>query len=182
MPRLFIAINFDSLVIEKIQNICYGVKNARWIPRDQIHLTLRFLGNCESHLFMDIKAALEQIHFPAFPITISGVGFFPPRRSPRILWVGIKTSAELKNFHNLIDKHLHHLGIEREVKKFHPHITIARFKHKTNTQDIIPFIVNNSLFKVPTVTVTNFYLFSSTLHRTGAIHQIEKKYELIEPD
>ena len=79
MKRLFIAIDFKSSIIEQIKNISFGVKNARWVPEDQIHLTLRFIGNCDETKYREILVALNQIQFRSFAIDVKGVGYFPPR-------------------------------------------------------------------------------------------------------
>jgi 2'-5' RNA ligase len=179
MKRLFIAIDFDPSIIEQIQNISYGVRNAHWIPEDQIHLTLRFIGNCEETKFREILSALYQIQFRTFTIDVKGVGHFPPRGKPNILWVGIKQSAELHSLFNTIQHSLSKIDIPKENRKFHPHITVARIKKKISPSEIIPFLTRNSLFRIDKVPVKNFHLYSSILKQKGAIHNIEETYPLL---
>jgi 2'-5' RNA ligase len=179
MPRLFIAINFKPSIIENIQNICFGVKNARWVSKEQMHLTLRFLGNYEGSQFNDIFDALKQVTITSFSLSPQGVGYFPLRGNPRVLWVGIKHSTELNTLRNSIDKNLSSIGVVHDRKKFHPHITVARMRDKTPPQAIIPFLSQNNLFKTESCAVKEFYLYSSTLRQEGAFHQIEETYPLL---
>ena len=179
MPRLFIAVNFKPSVIEDIQNICFGVKNARWVPREQMHLTLRFLGKCDESQFQDVLTSLNKVHINTFFIFPEGVGYFPPRGNPRVLWVGIKQSPELRTLRRSIDNVLARIGIPEERKKFHPHITVARMRDHTPSSAIIPFLAQNSLFKTEKSIVTEFYLYSSILRQEGALHRIEETYTLL---
>lgn len=179
MPRLFIAINFKASVIEDIQNICFGVKNARWVPEEQMHLTIRFLGNCDEKLFIDVIDSLRQVRIHTFSIAPESVGYFPPRGNPRVLWVGIKTSPELKTLCASIDRCLNRTGITQERRKFHPHITVARLRDNTPSSAIIPFLTQNSLFKTESSTIKEFYLYSSILRQEGALHRIEEIYPLL---
>jgi 2'-5' RNA ligase len=179
MPRLFIAINFKASVIEDIQNICFGVKNARWVPRDQMHLTLRFLGHCDGAQYNDIGDVLKQIRMSDFSLAPEGVGYFPPRGNPRILWVGIKHSPELTALRRSIDRNLSTIGIAEERKKFHPHITVARLKNAMHPSVIIPFLTQNSLFRTESSPVKEFYLYSSILRQQGALHRIEESYPFL---
>lgn len=179
MYRLFIAINLKPSIIEQIQNICFGVKNARWLPADQIHLTLRFIGKCDKDLFDNIDTALEQVRIHAFSIAPEGVGYFPPRGKPRILWIGIRPSKELETLRTSIDKCLNRIGVAEERRKFHPHITVARLRDNTPPSSIIPFLTQHSLFKLDSFPVKNFHLYSSILRQEGAIHRIEETYTLL---
>ena len=178
MYRLFIAINFESYIIEHIQNVCFGVKNARWVPKNHMHLTLRFIGECDSHEYNIIQSCLSNITYQPFPITLEGVGYFPPRKNPRILWIGVKPNNKLKMLRTIIDKKLEQIGIPKENKKFHPHITIARLRNSVKPTSIIPFLTNNSLFKSDSINIHNFHLYSSILRREGVFHQIEQTYNL----
>ena len=179
MKRLFIAVDFNSSVIEQIQNISYGVKNARWMPADQIHLTLRFIGDCDEERFTKILSVLQQIECRTFCIDLKGVGYFPPRGKPNVLWVGIKESLELRSLFNTIQHTLYKAGIPREGRKFHPHITVARIKNRIKSSDVIPFLTQNSLFQVEQIPVIRFHLYSSALKPTGAVHTIEETYHLL---
>lgn len=178
MLRLFIALNLPSDVIQEIKNISWGVKDARWVPQEQLHITLRFIGNCDEGRYYDIRDALKRVDMNSFSLSLKGVGYFPPRKKPRILWVGINQPDELIQMRSKIDTCLKQIGIENEGRKFHPHVTVARLHETIHPSSIIPFLSQNSLFSVSPFPITTFYLYSSTLQREGAIHRIEQTYTL----
>lgn len=178
MYRLFIAIDFPDTVKEQIADICFGIQNARWVPFDQIHLTLRFIGEVDKAAFEEIKSVLQTLHAEKFELSLKGAGYFPPRKDPRVLWIGIKKSDPLIRLFNRIERLLKLIGLEPEKRKFHPHVTIARIKDKIHISKIMPFIAQNSLFSVPNIPIDEFFLYSSKLNRDGAIHHMEATYRL----
>jgi len=82
MLRLFIALQLDPSIIEQLQNICFGIKNARWLPSDQIHVTVRFIGNCDESLFYDIKNSLDTVSIPVEIPEYSGLVYNLLKNSP----------------------------------------------------------------------------------------------------
>jgi 2'-5' RNA ligase len=180
MPRLFIAIDFPASVVEQIQNICFGIRDARWTPRNQLHLTMRFIGECHNGLFENIAAELDKISLRGFTVGAQGVGYFPLRGNPRIVWVGVKPDDALSELRTSIDQVLSRLEVQEEKKKFHPHVTVARLRDNTPPEWIIPFLADNNLFKTEEFEIKEFHLFSSILQKQGAIHQIEETYQLLE--
>ncbi|MBD3346325.1 MAG: RNA 2',3'-cyclic phosphodiesterase [Chitinivibrionales bacterium] len=181
MYRLFIALDFSDDVKEAIAGICFGIPHVRWMPADQIHLTLRFIGEVDKHLFEEIKSALYSVHATKFKLSLKGTGYFPPRRDPRVLWVGVENNELLLQLFNRIEQALHSVGCEPEKRKFHPHITIGRLKEKVPSSKVMPFVVNNALFSVPDIAVDQFFLYSSNLTREEAIHTKQESYSLIDP-
>ena len=104
MPRLFIAVDLPQINKKKLEAMFFGIPGAKWVDPLQIHLTVRFIGEVDGATFLDIKAALEQIHMAPFPLALKGVGHFPPRGNPRVLWVGIEQSLPLKSLKNRMKK------------------------------------------------------------------------------
>ncbi len=178
MSRLFIAIDLPDPIKTATANICFGVQGAKWVPVDQLHLTLRFVGEADNETYVSIRHALSEVQMSAFTIDISGVGFFPPRGKPRVLWLGIVQNESLTELKNKIEEAVVNAGIAPEERKFHPHITLARLKERTTAKDIIPFLSSNNLFSFKEVPVDSFYLYSSILKPQGAIHSREATYEL----
>ncbi len=178
MPRLFIAIHFSASIIEKIQNICFGIPGARWVPQNQMHCTLRFLGECTDSVYYEVVDALQEVQTSAFSLALHNVGYFPPRGNPRILWVGMKQCPGLTDLKSSIDARLKHTGVDDEERKFHPHITVARLKDGTPHTAIVPFITQNSLFQTEPYEITEFHLYSSILSQHGATHTLEETFPL----
>ncbi|MBN1983085.1 MAG: RNA 2',3'-cyclic phosphodiesterase [Chitinivibrionales bacterium] len=181
MLRLFIAIVFPQSIVEQFQNLCWGVRNARWVSGRQLHCTVRFIGECDDHTFHDIKDCLQAINLDQFELQPNGVGCFPPSGKPRILWVGFKPCPQLAVLRKNIDTQLLKACIPIERQKFHPHVTLARMKENADFADIIPFLSGNSLFQTEGCTITQFHLYSSTLRPEGALHQCEESFPLQQP-
>jgi 2'-5' RNA ligase len=175
--RLFVAIDLPEETKEAISTLRNPLRGARWVEAAQLHLTLRFIGDADDVLFNKIRNNLSGITMPPFSLALRGVGYFPPKRDPKVLWAGVDRSAPLLNLQNLVEKELLRSGIEPERRSFSPHITIARLK-ETPASMIAPFLQNNSLFAAPSFSVTEFILYSSTLTSQGAIHRQEAIYPL----
>lgn len=178
MPRLFIAIDFPNQIKNEISNIFFGVKGAKWVKWEQIHLTLRFIGDVDESTYRDIDAALEDIDIPTFSLKLKGTGVFPPRRQPKILWVGIEENKELIELHDQIEENLISIGLDPEDKKFYPHVTAARIKQRISFDEVTPFLSANGLFSTAPVQVSEFHLYSSILSSHGAEHRREVSYPL----
>ncbi len=177
--RLFVAIDLPDSVKERLALLCCGLPGARWVAPEQIHLTLRFIGEVDGGLFLDIRDALTEIAGKSFSLGLSGVGFFPPRGKPRVVWVGLQKNESLLKLRNRMESRLVDVGLEPEGRKFSPHITLARLK-KTPTIKIVRFLESHSHFCTSSFSVENFHLYSSVLGRKGAVHRIEASYRFAE--
>ena len=175
--RLFVAIDLPEFVKEQLALLCCGLPGARWVAPEQIHLTLRFIGEVDGGLFLDIRDALTEIESEIFSLGLSGVGFFPPRGKPRVVWVGLQKNEPLLKLRNRVESLLVGLGLEPEGRKFFPHVTLARLKN-TPTIKIARFLESHSSFYTSSFSVENFHLYSSVLARKGAVHRIEVSYPL----
>lgn len=177
MPRLFIAVDLPDTIRENLEAMFFGIPGARWVPPDQLHITVRFIGEVDGGLFHDIKSALAEIRIPPFPLKLKGVGHFPPRGTPRVIWVGLEKSEPLQLLRKKIDTALMKTGVEPEGRKFAPHITLARLKN-TPLQKIANFLSGNGLFSQEPFQVEEFLLYSSILTQKGATHHVERVYSL----
>lgn len=175
--RLFVAIDLSEGAKEAIRVLRTPLPGAKWVAVDQLHVTLRFIGDADEVLFYKIRDTLTGISVPTFSLTLRGVGYFPPKRDPRVLWVGIERNENLLVLRNLVEKALFACGLEPEGRSFSPHITIARLK-EVSTVVISPFLQKNALFASPSFPVEEFVLNSSTLAPHGATHRQEALYTL----
>jgi len=178
MRRLFIALDFPDTIVEQVANLCHGVRGARWTPSHQLHLTLRFIGEVDDGTFEDVKECLEMVNFSAFSIRLAGTGFFPPRKQPRVLWVGVEKSTELNDLFSLIENSLESAGLAPDERTFHPHVTVARLREGVRPGEITPFLSGTGLFKTEPVLISEFHLYSSVLRPEGPVHTVEASYEL----
>jgi 2'-5' RNA ligase len=178
MYRLFVAVDLPETVKKSIKDICSGLPDAKWVDIQQLHLTLRFIGEVDERLYNAIKTCLAEISESPFSLTLQGVGCFPPKRPPRVLWVGIESNETLlglaeKTERVLVEK----TGVEPEKRKFSPHITIARFREPSPAK-VADYLSRNSSFRTETFRVDAFHLYSSTITSTGAQHRREASYVL----
>lgn len=160
MPRLFVAIDPPEQVRDEISLIYCSIPGARWMTDEQIHLTLRFIGEVDSLVENKIIDALGKISVSPFTITLKGIGFFPPRKEPRVLWMGIQENELLLRIQKQIERAITSLGIKPDSRKFYPHITIARLSDP-HREKIARFISENNLFATKPFEVSEFYLYRS---------------------
>lgn len=180
MIRSFIALPLEQSVRTRLSTLGRTIPGARVVPENQIHLTLRFLGDIESSRLGAIKEGLTQVNAAPVTVTISGVGHFPPRGMPRVIWAGVTPPAAINGLRTKINFVLKELGLPPEERNYHPHITIARLKNCPLGR-IADFLTSNSLLQSPPLTIETFTLFSSTLSAKGALHHREADYPLLRP-
>lgn len=179
MQRLFIAIDLDPKVKDYISSFMEKSPSLRWTKIEQLHITLKFLGDTPDELLQQIKESLKSIEWKSFDLTIRDTGFFPNRKRPEVFWLGMDESEKLVELKDSIDKSILPLGIPIEKRKFSPHLTLMRIKY--NEQRTLPEKLENIFesFKPQTFKADTFYLYSSKLDRSGAIHTKEAEYRTV---
>jgi RNA 2',3'-cyclic 3'-phosphodiesterase len=177
MPRLFVAIDLPEEVRNTIADIGRELPGARRVPREQLHLTLRFIGEVDDGTFKAVRTALAEVKGTSFPLALGGVGHFPPGRHPRVLWVGVAESSTLLELQRGVELALTGVGIPPEERRFSPHLTLARLKD-TPPGPVAALEERFRDFGAGPFTVTEFHLYSSALTRAGAIHTREGTYPL----
>ena len=177
MIRLFIGLNFPDSVNSQIEIMSCGIKGARWIAPENLHLTLRFIGEVDGGAFRELAEGLEEIRFPPFEIELDGLNYFKDGRQINTLWAGVKPTEPLQALKSKIDKCLGEFEVSVDRRKFQPHVTLARVK-KAHPEKVQRFIGNHLPFNTPPFTVHAFHLFSSTLSEKNAYYAIEQSYPL----
>jgi 2'-5' RNA ligase len=178
MHRLFVAVDLPEQVKEKIAGIVHrGLTGARWVPGEQLHLTLRFIGDADDRMFQEIRRGLSRVTVAPFSLSLKGIGHFPPRGGPRVLWVGVEVPVELGALQERIEDEVVKTGIEAERRRFSPHITVARLKEISPAR-VSQLEEKNREFSAGPFPVDEFYLYSSILTGEGAIHKREAVYRL----
>lgn len=177
MLRLFVAIRPPVAIRARLLAAMGGISGARWQSEDQLHLTLRFIGEVDRHRAGDIHAALGGIHQPPFEIALRGIGHFDRRGWPDAVWAGVAPHEPLKALHNKVDAALTRVGVPPDQRAFLPHITLARLKRSSGP-------VGNLLEEAgglgsPLFTVDHFALFESVLTPDGAVYSILERYPLV---
>ena len=176
MHRLFVAIRPPEAVRSQLLDLMEGVKGARWQDEDQLHLTLRFIGEVDRHLAGDIAAALGSIHQPRFDITLSGIGSFDRRGQAATLWAGVAPHEPLKALHKKVDQAALRAGVPPDRRAYTPHITLARLGRAAGP--IAPLLESAGGISSAPFTVDNFRLYESQLSPQGAIYSVVERYAL----
>ncbi len=176
--RLFTAIDLPEQVKNALTVLCSGVPGAKWVKREQMHLTLRFIGDVDEEQFTAIRDVLGGIKIAPFEIALEKVGQFPPKGAPRVLWVGIKAPDTLATLYRQIESALTNLGLEPESRPYSPHITLARFKTSPPSDAVRTFHNRHIHFQTASIPVDSFILYSSTLTPGGSIYNREAIYQL----
>ena len=177
MIRLFVGIPLPANVRTLLSNLGATIPGARPVPAEQIHLTLRFIGETETGHFLDIKERLEELESRPLTTGIRGVGHFPPRGKPRVVWAGLESAGDIIILRNRINYLLKLGGVEPERRKFHPHVTMARLKD-SHPERLAAFLQTNALLQSPPFVVDQIILYSSRLLPDGAVHYVEAAYPL----
>jgi 2'-5' RNA ligase len=177
MVRLFVGVELPEDICERLASLSGGVPGARWVPAENIHLTLRFIGEVDGGEAEDIFHALRAVRPRRFDLTLSGVGHFDKGDDVRQLWVGVERNAELFALRDRIESVLVRQGLEPEGRRFTPHVTLARLRD-TPLHRVSTFLAHNSLFRAGPIPVDHFTLFSSYLQGSGPIYTAEAEYPL----
>ncbi|MEE8517047.1 MAG: RNA 2',3'-cyclic phosphodiesterase [Alphaproteobacteria bacterium] len=177
MIRLFVAIELPEAVKAELARLCGGVPGAKWVKPENLHLTMRFIGEVNEDAANDIAAVLDQIRAPSFNLVLSGVGQFSSHRTPRVLWVGVEKNESLVYLTGKVESALVRAGVSPDRRRFSPHITLARLRTASKPR-INSFVSTNAMFTAGPIDVDSFILFSSFLGRNGALHRPEAVYPL----
>lgn len=177
MHRLFVAIRPPRPIRERLLDLMGGISGARWQSDDQLHITLRFIGEVEAHVADDVAAALGAVHHPSFEIALDGVGTFGRRGQAEIVWAGLSPHAPLKTLHNKVDQACVRAGLEPDRRAYHPHITLARLS-RGGAGPIGGFLESAGGLSSPPFRVDTFALFESTLTPEGAVYSPVERFPL----
>lgn len=178
MIRLFCAIELPHSLRDRLIALGGGLPGARWVPEENLHLTLNFIGEVPESAFDDIAAALSGVGVPVFDLIVKGMGHFERSRKPTMLWADVEPNPQLTHLHDRIASSLRRVGIKSDDRQFQPHITLARFDDHVAPERVAGFLRANGLFRAPAFTVEQFVLFSSMLGHTGPTYRAEAEFPL----
>ena len=165
MHRLFIAIRPPERVRDLLIDAMDDSPSLRWVGDEQLHLTLRFIGEVERPVANDIAVSLNRIRSPSFDLAVAGVGKFE-RRNGGAIWAGIHPKESVAALAAKIERAIQQVGIEAEHRSFMPHITLARWR-RSDAEAVDAFLRRNSDLKSESFRVEGFILFESRLSRHG---------------
>jgi 2'-5' RNA ligase len=174
--RLFIALELPESCRETLVALNPHIKGLRWLPADQLHVTMSFIGHVNSTQEEPLREALADVRVPQFFLPIQGIGTFGGAR-PTVVWAGLgKAHPHLFPLHKHLQDAVLHAGLEPDLKPFHPHITLGR-ANGVSGATLLPFLRRNAEAEFGLWKVTGFAMFSSVLLSEGAMHTVEMRRE-----
>ncbi|MCL6565567.1 MAG: RNA 2',3'-cyclic phosphodiesterase [Acidobacteriia bacterium] len=173
--RLFVAVDVGEAVRERlgalIRELAPLCPGARWVRPEGMHVTLKFIGEVTAEKTERIRAALATIAWPGpIEMVIRNTGFFPNAKHPRVLWAGIEAPPALAALAAAVEARLEPLGVPRESRTFHPHLTLARFKHEAGLAQLQQALARRGQVEFGRVVATAFHLYESRLRPSGAVY------------
>ena len=175
--RLFVAITLPEDLRACLAGLQQGLPAARWVDPDNLHLTLRFIGEADGDQAQDLDAALSQVRAERFPITLAGIGCFGKSRKSRALWAGVEPTTELDRLRRKVEHAVQAAGFAPGGRKFKAHVTLARFKGDPGPR-LHDYLACHAPFRAEAFEARGFVLYSSFLAQAGAIHTPEVVYSL----
>lgn len=177
MIRLFVALALPAAIKAQLALLSGGIPGAKWVPPENYHLTLRFIGEIENWRAQEVDDALANIRAPSFELSLRGVGTFEKGGRISALWVGAEKTEGLNFLQAKVETALQRIGLEPERKRFAPHVTLAR-TDRAPPEKLVGFVQAHNLFRLPPVAVEHFTLYSSRLGKDAAVYVPEVEYEL----
>lgn len=175
--RLFVGLDLPWEVRDRIRQLSGGIPGARWLPEENYHVTLRFIGEVPGHLAEEIDHALAALRGRAFDMVFSGVGTFARGGREVALWAGVERNPALDHLQSKIETALQRTGLPPERKRFQPHVTLARLDGAAEER-LAGFLQARNLFREGPMRVEHFTLFSSRLGKEASSYTAEVEYPL----
>jgi 2'-5' RNA ligase len=172
MLRLFVAIDPPEPVRAALDELPRPMRDMAWTPRQQYHLTLRFIGDVPAEKREAIEQALSAIRVESFILPVGGIGSFPPNRPPRVVWVGVgQAHPRLFQLRQRIDDALLAHGLpDLDVRRFEPHFTLGRCGPASSAEEVAQLLRAHREFEAPPFRADAFTLYRSEPRAGGAVH------------
>lgn len=178
--RIFIALDIPAEIRKRMSEYMERARSfapdARWARVEGLHVTLKFVGEAGDALVQQIKNALATIKTTPFEVKFEGVGFFPNPKAARVFWIGVNGGELLAQFAATVDAALEKLGIAREEKAYHPHLTLARASSHP-LRELVP-LLNGAQPQFGTMTAQEFFLYQSQPQRGGSKYTKLERFRL----
>ena len=175
--RLFVALDLPHTLRERLSRLGFGLPGARWLPPENYHLTLRFLGELPGHRAEDVDLALAALRGRGMTLQVQGVNVLEKAGRPVALYAGILRNPQLDHLQNKIETAMQRIGLPPDRRRFNPHVSLARLDNAP-PGDLIGWLQAHTLFKADPMTVSHITLFSSRLGKDQAVYEAEVEYPL----
>jgi len=183
--RTFIALELPPAVISLLHKVQQDLKRinigARWVRPENIHITLKFLGDINPGDIDKIGAAMTAaaIEFPPVTLTVRGIGVFPGIKRPRVIWVGLGGGIRsLLSLQSRLEQELAGAGFPKDKRSFKAHLTLGRIKQSVNPAVIRQMISEYATLSSDDFSCNQVILFKSDLKPSGAVYSKLKQTNL----
>jgi len=177
MHRLFVALRPPKAIRERLLALMGGVPGARWQDDGQLHLTVRYIGEVESHTAEDIAVALGSVRHAPVELRLDGCGVFDDSRGrPNAIWAGASPREALAVLHRKVDQAMVRAGLEPERRAYLPHITLARMSGSAGPVD--RWLAEHAALASEPVAIDGMILYESRLGHGGASYEPVARYPL----
>lgn len=175
--RLFVALDLPWEVKEELSELSCNLPGARWVPEDNFHLTLRFIGEANRLQAEEIDMALSALRGRGFTFSLSGLGWFEKNGRVNTLYAGVERNEHLARLQSKVETALHRVGLAPDKRRFTPHVTLARMDMGV-TLALTSFVQANNLYRSAPIRADNVTLFSSFLGKDQPTYTPEAEYAL----
>ena len=177
--RLFVSIELPESITNRLGDLDPHLHGVRWLEPRQMHLTLAFLGSVLTEIQDTLSDKLAAISWKRFFLPLAGLGTFPTKGWPKIVWIGVGTGhPHLFQLHKRVQEAILAAGLEPDLRSFHPHVTLARCRD-ISPQTIRPFLRSQAHFDGGMIHVQSFCLNSSELTPAGSVYTTERVYHAL---
>jgi 2'-5' RNA ligase len=176
MPRLFTGIEIPAVIGERLSLLRGGLPGARWIDKENYHITLRFVGDIDMDVAGDIADTLGGVSRPGFEVTIDGLSSFGSKK-PHSIIARVQPSRAIIELQAEHERRLQRIGLPAEQRKYIPHVTLARLRGATH-RDVADYLSLRGGFSAGPIPVDRFVLFSSRNSVGGGPYVVEEEYPL----
>jgi len=176
MPRLFTGLELPEAVASQMALARGGLFGARWLAPEDYHITLRFVGDVDARIARDIDETLQEIRRPAAEVRFEGLSSFGGDK-PRAIVVRIKPEPALMELQAEQERRLRRIGLAPEMRKFTPHVTLARLR-RVRTHAVADYLASRGSLELEPFTALRFVLYSARAGSGGGPYVVEAAYPL----
>lgn len=177
MIRLFVGLALPEATRDRLSRLGGGIPGARWVPPENFHVTLRFIGEVDEGAAQDIDTALEGVAAPPFTLTLDSIGSFGRGHRAHTLWAGVERNEALLHLQGKVESAVVRAGLPPEERKYSPHVTLARMK-EAKPDKLARFLEQHALFRDGPLPMDRFVLFESVLGKGSPTYHEVRSYPL----